>query len=240
MVHDNVYMQIDGVRSFAQTHADVSAGLSGLLGSDTHVAGVAHTHGPIASAVHTALGDALEARHGSLRGAANTGAKLADALRQAAQAYEGVDQESANQLRSAAAAVDGASAPGGVAGRASTAGAGPAARAAGGSGVIGQVLGQVGGLGGKMAQSAAEVLQDVGQGGAQALTQLPQQLTQGVAQSAAQIGQVSHRQGGDQLAGAPAEGTTVVRDETQPGNSSAAGLAPAERVTLQRNASRTQ
>jgi Excreted virulence factor EspC, type VII ESX diderm len=241
MVQDNVYMQIDGLRSFAQTHADVAAGMSGLLGSGAHAASVAQTHGPIASAVHTALGSALEARQGSLRGAANTGAKLADALRQAAQAYERVDQRAANQLRSAADAVDGTTAPGGSAGRSSAAGAGPAARAGGGSGVMGQVLGQVGELGGKMAQSAAGVLQGVGQGGSPALTQLSQQLTQGVAQSVAQIGQVTHRKGGDQLASAPGEEPTVVRHhEARPANSAAAGPAPAEGVTWERNASRTQ
>lgn len=104
---DDVFMQTDGLRSFAQTHDDVAAGLSALIGSQVAAARVEATHGTIASAVYAALTGALEARQDAQQTAADVCNGLSESLRKAAHAYEQVDEQSAAGLRSASERVEG-------------------------------------------------------------------------------------------------------------------------------------
>ena len=56
MSGDPLYVQPDGVRSYAQIHGEVVAELSGVMGTAAaQAAGVQTSHGAIASAVSTAL-----------------------------------------------------------------------------------------------------------------------------------------------------------------------------------------
>ncbi len=58
MSDGNLFVQTDGVRNFSQTHADIAAGLSQLIGADAPAAArVKTSHGPIASAVSAALSE---------------------------------------------------------------------------------------------------------------------------------------------------------------------------------------
>lgn len=226
------YAQTDALRSFAATHADVVAGISGVIASNP-VSSVALTHGPIASSVHAALGGALQSRQSSLHAVSNTGLQLADSLHQAAHSYEGVDDGSAHELKSRRDAVESAAAGGGRAGGAAVAANDPMARAGGAAGgagggtdVLGKVLTQVGELGGKLAQSVAGVLQGVGQGASQSLAQLPGQLVQTVTQAATQAAAQAAKQAGAEHGTLVADEKPSGGDQAQPGPSAAQGHAP--------------
>lgn len=216
MTQENLFMETDGLRGFAQTHADVVSGVSGLLGSTAQATGVELTHGPIASAVHAALGGALDARQGSIQGAVNVGRHLSESLQAAAHAYDQADQGSAARLGAAGEATGGPGGPGqGAPGGGKGSGAGAS-----------QMLGQLGQMGGQLAQALAGLFQ----GGPQALGQLAQPLLQGVQQSVQQAGQLA-QQHGEHAAG-DVEMVSENRDEAAPGENTPAGRAPTERVTL--------
>lgn len=102
MSQDDLFLQTDGLRSFAQSHTDVVSGLTGLLNSAPGASGVQITHGAIASAVHTALSSALGARRGSMQNVVNVGRNLAESLQAAAHSYEQVDQRSGQKAQAAA------------------------------------------------------------------------------------------------------------------------------------------
>ncbi|HEY6575416.1 MAG TPA: type VII secretion target, partial [Mycobacterium sp.] len=71
---DPLYVQTDGLRSFAQIHDQVVAALSQVMGSAAPEAlGVETTHGPIASAVSGALGQVLGSRQGTLQATSTSG-----------------------------------------------------------------------------------------------------------------------------------------------------------------------
>lgn len=181
-----LFVQTDGVRSYAQTHDRIAAGLSQLIGGGaTEAAGVHNSHGTIAAAVGTALSNALEARLGTMQTTARSGATISELLRKAAQMYEQGDRQGAEKLRAAAEVLQGqrdgqdAGAPSaaGALGGASVAGApttGPGS-AAGGQ-MIGQMLGQVGQQVGQLAGSLTAPLLGLAQG----LQQVPQQVMQAV------------------------------------------------------------
>ena len=106
----NLFVQTDGLRTFSQTHADIAAGLSQLIGAAAPAAaGVETSHGPIASAVSAALGELLGARQGTIQTTATSGNTISELLQKAAQAYEQGDQKGAATLRAAAEAMEGAS-----------------------------------------------------------------------------------------------------------------------------------
>src|SRR5262245_13115757 len=138
---DPLYVQPDGVRSYAQIHEEVVGVLSQLTGTGAPEAlGVETTHGPIASAVSGALSQVLVSRHGTLQATWTSAQTISELLQRAAQMYEHGDQKGAATLRAAAEAMQNANATGGAsgtAGAAGAAGAGPAGAAAAASGAGG-------------------------------------------------------------------------------------------------------
>ncbi|WP_197376573.1 ESX-1 secretion-associated protein [Mycolicibacterium baixiangningiae] len=159
-------VQTDGLRQFSQTHTEIAAGVSQLLGGAPTVAGVETSHGQIAFAVQNALNDLLGARQGTLQTTAKSGDKIAELLGKAAAAYDKGDERSAGKLK---ATMEGAGDPSG--------GGGGGGGASGATGAIGQVLGQLGQLG-QMGQQGSGAMQGLTQG----LQQIPQQVMQGVQQ----------------------------------------------------------
>jgi Excreted virulence factor EspC, type VII ESX diderm len=197
-----LYVQTDGTRSYAQVHDQVAAGLSQMMGAAApDAAGLQASHGPIATAVSTALSSVLETRHGTLQNTATSGTTISELLQKAAQMYEQGDRQGAEKLKAAADALQahegeqggapgGASSgdasggalgrgfPGGAAGAtgAGSPGVGTPAPGSAAVGMIGQILGQVGQQVGQIAGMVAQPLQ----GFAQGLQQVPQQVMQAV------------------------------------------------------------
>ncbi|MGN7781520.1 type VII secretion target [Mycolicibacterium sp. 22603] len=170
---DQFSVQTDGVRNYAQTHADVNSGLVGLPAVDG--AGVNTSHGVIAASVGTALGSALSGRGGAMGATSTSASTISDLLQQAARAYAGGDEEGGRRLRAAADALDGRQPGAAGAGAAGAAGTGGADAI----GQMGQIMGQVGQQVGQLAQSVTAPLQGLAQG----LQQVPQQIMQGVQQA---------------------------------------------------------
>ncbi len=170
---DQFSVQTDGVRNYAQTHADVNSGLVGLPAVDG--AGVNTSHGVIAASVGTALGSALSGRGGAMGATSTSASTISDLLQQAARAYAGGDEEGGRRLRAAADALDGRQPGAAGTGAAGAAGAGGADA----MGQMGQIMGQVGQQVGQLAQSVTAPLQGLAQG----LQQVPQQIMQGVQQA---------------------------------------------------------
>lgn len=195
-----LYVQTDGVRSYARVHDQVAAGLSAVMGAAApEAAGVQASHGPIAAAVSTALSGVLGTRHATMQTTATSGTTISELLQKAAQMYEQGDRQGAEKLKAAAEALQahedgrggapgapsgvgapgagapGASSPGGAAGgpEGGSAGAGTGAQ---GAGMVGQMLGQVGQQVGQLAGIAAQPLLGLAQG----LQQVPQQVMQAV------------------------------------------------------------
>jgi hypothetical protein len=181
-----LYVQTDGVRSYAQTHDRIAAGLSQVIGEGAmEAAGVQNSHGTIAAAVGTALSSALETRLGALQTTARSGATISELLQKAAQMYEQGDRQGAEKLRAAAEVLEGqrdgqdAGTPSASGGPGGPAAGVPAAGVAGGPAggqMIGQVLGQVGQQVGQLAGSLTAPLLGLAQG----LQQVPQQVMQSV------------------------------------------------------------
>lgn len=96
-----LFVQTEGLRQFSQTHTEIAAGLSQLVGGAATVAGVETSHGQIAFAVQNALGGLLAARQGTLETTAKSGDKIAELLRKAAAAYDNGDERSAGKLNAA-------------------------------------------------------------------------------------------------------------------------------------------
>ncbi len=178
---ESLFVQTDGLREFAQTHAQVAEGLAAVPVGDA--AGVEATHGPIASAVSAALADALGVRRDALETTSRSGNRLSDLLLRAAQAYERGDQRGSAALRAAADAIEnGGAAPVAPAAAAPTATA-PSAQPAGGAEMAGQLAGQIGQQVAQAGQLAAQAALAPFQAIAQPLQQLPQQLAQMLAQA---------------------------------------------------------
>jgi hypothetical protein len=156
MTGDPLYVQPDGVRSYSQIHDQVAAGLSQMIGAAApEAAEVQNSHGVIASAVSSALSQALGGRQGALRATSASAQTISELLQKAAQMYEHGDRKGAAALRAAAEAVhesQGANPAGGSA--AGTSGTG------GGGDMMGQMVSQVG----QAAQSITQPLQGIGQG----------------------------------------------------------------------------
>ena len=238
-MNEPLYIQEGGLRPLSQIHDEVVSALSQIMGSAPPGAtDVETSHGPIASAVSSALGQVLDGRGGTLQATSTSGETISALLQKADQLYQQGDQKGADTLKRAAEELQANKAGGGSgAGGAAGAGAG-ASGAAGGTEQMGQIAGQVGQQVGQIAQGVAQSVQGLAQG----LTQLPQQVMQGVqgmVQSAAQ----GAGSAGAGAAGAKAddEGNPkdeepktderkddppVKRDEAQPGTSAAQGSAP--------------
>jgi hypothetical protein len=203
-VSDPLYVQPDGVRSYAQIHDDVMAGLSQLMGTAApEAAGVETSHGPIASPVAAALSGVLGSRQGTLQATGSSAQTISELLQKAAKMYEHGDQKGAATLRAAAEALEGAkgsAAPTGASG------------AGGGGATMDQIVSQVGQQVDQIAQSIAQPLQGIGQG----LQQVPQQIMQGAQQIAQQV---------SQAAGSAADKADK-GDQAAPGDTAQAGRAP--------------
>ena len=184
---DPLYVQPDGVRSYAQIHDEVRAALSEVMGTAApEVLGVETTHGPIASPVSGALSQVLDSRHGTLQATSTSAQTISELLQKAARMYEQGDQKGAATLKAAAEAMQNVDAPGGGASGAGAAGA-ASAGAARGADMVGQMGSQVGQQVGQMAQSIAQPLQGMAQG----LQQVPEQVMQGAQQLAQQVSQAA-------------------------------------------------
>ena len=241
---DPLYVQPDGVRSYAQIHDEVLAGLSEVMGAAApEVLGVETTHGPIASPVSAALSQVLDSRHGTLQATSTSAQTISELLQKAAQMYEQGDQKGAATLKAAAEAMQNANAAGGAsvagaAGAAGSAGAGStgeASGAGGGADMVGQMVSQVGQQVGQMAQSIAQPLQGITQG----LQQFPQQVMQSAQQLAQQVSQAAGTAGekapGDPSAPDDGAGPGIVpegrfpeeqADQAAAGDTADAGSAP--------------
>jgi uncharacterized phage infection (PIP) family protein YhgE len=198
-----LYVQTDGVRSYAQVHDHVAAVLSQMMGAAAPEAtDLQASHGPIAAAVGTALSNVLATRHGTLQTTATSGTTISDLLQKAAQMYEQGDRQGAEKLTAAAEALQahegeqgsaegvpgggvgglpggaGAVAPGGGVGSLAGGGAGSPAGsgAGGGAAMVGQMLGQVGQQVGQLGSQLTQPLSGLAQG----LQQIPQQIMQAV------------------------------------------------------------
>jgi hypothetical protein len=137
---DPLYVQPDGVRSYAQIHDEVVAALSQVMGTAAPEAlGVETTHGPIASAVSGALSQVLGSRQGTLQATSTSAQTISELLEKAAQMYEDGDQKGAATLRAAAEAMQNpnaapaASRAAGAPGAAGAGSAGAASSAGGGA-----------------------------------------------------------------------------------------------------------
>jgi hypothetical protein len=166
-MNEPLYVQPDGLRTFSQMHDEIVSGLSQIMGSAAPEAlGVETSHGSIASAVSSALGQVLGSRGGTLQATSTSGEIISALLQKAAQLYEQGDQKGAETLKKAAEALQANEAGGG----------GGAAGAGGGAEQMGPIAGQVGQQVGQIAQGIAQSVQGLAQG----LMQLPQQVMQGV------------------------------------------------------------
>lgn len=232
---DPLYVQPDGVRSYAQIHDEVRAALSEVMGTAApEVLGVETTHGPIASPVSGALSQVLDSRHGTLQATSTSAQTISELLQKAARMYEQGDQKGAATLKAAAEAMQNADAAGGGASGAGAAGA-ASAGAARGADMVGQMGSQVGQQVGQMAQSIAQPLQGMAQG----LQQVPEQVMQGAQQLAQQVSQAAGTAGekapGDPSAHGDGAGPGIVPegrfaeekgDQAAAGDTADAGRAP--------------
>lgn len=159
--------------TWQQQLGEVSSDVGSLLNGTPGLSDVLNSHGTIGFPMQTAFDAAHAARGGAMGATQAASSKIADLLRQAAQAYERGDMAAADDLKKRAQQMEsagGSSAAGGAA-------AGGAAAAAGGGGqAAGQMMSQFGQMAGQMAQSITQPLQ----GMAQTLGQMPQQVFQGV------------------------------------------------------------
>ena len=185
-MNEPLYVQPDDLRTYSRVHDEVVSGLSQIMGSAAPEAlGVETSHGPIASAVSSALSHVLDSRGGTLQATSTSGETISALLHKAAQLYEQGDRDGGDTLTRAAEALQANEARGsGDAGGALGAGAGGTgaggAAGPGGAEQMGQIAGQVGQQVGQIAQGIAQSVQGLAQG----LAQLPLQVMQGVAQAA--------------------------------------------------------
>ncbi len=92
----------DGVRSLGDIHAGVATGLGSLADSAPGSAGVAMSHGTIASGVDAALTAALGSRSAAITITRSSAETLSELLHQAALAYERGDQRGGAAIEAAA------------------------------------------------------------------------------------------------------------------------------------------
>lgn len=167
-----LFARTDRLRGWAGLHDRIATDLSQLSGGVPEAAGVQASQGSIAAGVGAALSSALNARLGTVQGAADDGSTIFELLRKAEQLYEQGDREGAETLRTAAEELaDQRDTPGQVPDLAAGAGVPLSGEgAAANNQMIGQALGQVGALAGAV---TAPLL-----GLAQGLQQVPQQIMQ--------------------------------------------------------------
>src|SRR6476620_5334853 len=146
---ERLFVQTDGVLSYADIHDEVASGLSQLIGAGAAgAADVRTTHGTIAAAVDAALSGVLGTRQDTMQTTVTSGTTIGEILKNAARLYEEGDLQGTEKLRAAAEAMaGGAGASDGVAGSGGAPGAGPAGgtgAASSGGEMVGQMVGQVG------------------------------------------------------------------------------------------------
>ena len=198
---ERLFVQTDGVLSYAEIHDQVASGLSQLIGAGADgAAAVRTTHGPIAAAVDAALSGVLGTRQGTMQTTATSGTTIGEILKNAARLYDEGDLQGAEKLRAAAEAMTGGAGSSGGAGGTPAGGTGAASS---GGEMMGQMLGQVGQQVGQLGQSLS--------GLTQGLQQIPQQVMQAV-QQATQAAQSGAGEQGDDKAGEGTEGTAGARE----------------------------
>jgi hypothetical protein len=192
-----LFVQPGGVRSISQVHDQVASAISQLTsGAGVDATGVQNTHGNIAASVSTALSSVLGSRQSALQTTSKAGAAISGLLAEAARLYEQGDQQGAEKLKAAAAALEGAG--GSTAGDASSAGGGSTAGAQSAAGATGAATGAstggssagggasaAGSMVGQIAQQAGQAVGQAAQslgGMVGGLAQLPGQVMQGVSQ----------------------------------------------------------
>lgn len=250
---DQLYVQTDGVRSYAQIHGRVATGLSRTIGGGApDAAGVQNSHGAIAAAVSSALSTALDVRQGTMQTTATSGVTISDLLQKAAQMYEQGDRAGAEKLRAAAEALDGrhdgpgasgisggsggtgASGLPGASGISGSSGGADAANSVAGASnpaggqMVGQILGQIGQQVGQLAGSLTAPLMGLAQG----LQQVPQQAmqaVQGAAGSARDPETARDETDEDEYTGEPSDRDSESRPvAVQRAESTADGASPGE------------
>ncbi|WP_343575679.1 type VII secretion target [Mycobacterium sp.] len=237
MSQDNLYTESEGLRSFAQTHSDVAAEMSRVIDPASYTVSVALSHGAIASGMHNALNGAIDARSGARTSLSEAGRALADSLRQAAHAYDGVDDGAASQLRSAADAVDGTAAPA----RGGTSGPGGSSMtdlAGAFTGAGKDAAGTLGGVIGPMTSGLGSGASSLGSGFSSAAGAAANSIAQAVGQAAkagaVPAGAVSAAASTDDVPGTTLSGGD---GEARTGDGAAPGKAPGEHVILARSTS---
>jgi hypothetical protein len=241
---NEVNVQTDGVRSYAQIHDQVASGLSQLISGATSDA-VQSSHGAIAAAVSTALSGVLGTRQTAMQSTAASGNTISELLHKAAELYERGDQQGAEKLKAAAAALAAADgSPGGGASSAGQTGAdsqtgggqssggqssgsGTGAASSGGE-MVGQLLGQAGQMIGQLTQPLQGLTQGLSQALGQA-TQGVQQAVQGATEGKDLSGAEKELPGHDDDTAQPRDGKGMTDDRKEQGAApTAAGAAPRE------------
>ncbi|MDV3124364.1 ESX-1 secretion-associated protein [Mycobacterium sp. 21AC1] len=174
-----------------QQLGDVSTDASNLLNGAPGVSGVQNSHGTIGHPMQTAFDAAQSARGSAVGATQGASTKIADLLRQAAQAYDRGDMAAAGQLKAQADQMEGTGSP---------AAGSPGGGAGGGSQAATQMMSQFGQMAGQMAQSITQPIQGL----TQSLGQIPQQVFQGVQGLVGSAAEGAGGMGGAEAAGAGA------------------------------------
>jgi hypothetical protein len=174
---DELRVQGDGLARFSQTHSEIASNLTRLTSSVAPALGVETSHGAIAAAVTTALGDLLGSRTGAFQTTSENGNSLADRLQHALSAYQRDDEQAAGDVNKAGDRMGDTS----NSGTQSISGSTTGGTSSGGTGsdIAGQLssaLGQVGQQVGQLGSSLTAPFL----GAAQGLQTLPQQVMQSV------------------------------------------------------------
>jgi len=231
---ERLFVQTDGVLSYADIHDEVASGLSQLIGAGAAgAADVRTTHGTIAAAVDAALSGVLGTRQDTMQTTVTSGTTIGEILKNAARLYEEGDLQGTEKLRAAAEAMaGGAGASDGVAGSGGAPGAGPAGgtgAASSGGEMVGQMVGQVGQQIGQLGQLLS------------GLTQGLQQVMQGV-QQAGEAAQSGADEPGSDKAGqdtkepqapekSPRTGDHAAPTDSDPQMEQPTGAAPGQSLT---------
>ena len=209
---ERLFVQTDGVLSYADIHDEVASGLSRLIGAGAAgAADVRTTHGTIAAAVDSALSGVLGTRQDTMQTTVTSGTTIGEILKNAARLYEEGDLQGAEKLRAAAEA---------------TAGGGGASS---GGEMVGQMVGQVGQQIGQLGQLLS------------GLTQGLQQVMQGV-QQAGEAAQSGADEPGSDKAGqdtkepqapekSPRTGDHAAPTDSDPQMEQPTGAAPGQSLT---------
>jgi hypothetical protein len=100
------HLESGGLSPLSDIHTEVANGISGLTAGTPEAGELAQAFGTIGSNLGNYLGGALESRGGAFKTTQELGHDLAGKLKKAHQMYLGGDEQSAQDIRSAAKAFD--------------------------------------------------------------------------------------------------------------------------------------